>query len=328
MRIGIGLSLIFICLLTLWLGDTPWNLVWDGVIQRLFHGSADWNPLLDERLPRLLVLLCSGASLAVSGVVMQSLFHNPLASPMSLGMTSGSSLAVVLVFVFGWHLHYAILVPIAAFGGSFLTLLAVYYTSRRRGHLHMTLLILTGIAFSTVLLALQGAIVYALRDEWALVQTITEWEAGSTVDRSWYHAHLQLPLALVGLIGCWMYRQEMNLLALGEDEALNLGVEVSRVRWRLFLCVSLLVGGAIAAVGIIAFFGLVLPHVLRKLVGADHRTLIPLSITAGSVTLSGLDLLLRLLKIHAFTIGSVSAIIGGIFFLVLLFEARAREKPC
>jgi iron complex transport system permease protein len=244
---------------------------------------------------------------------------------MSLGMTSGSSLAVVILFVLGWHLRYPVLIPIGAFVGSLLTLLAVYYTARRRGHLQMTLVILTGIAFSTVMIALQGAMIYAFRDEWALVQTITEWEAGSTMDRSWHHAHLQAPLAIIGLMGCWFYRHEMNLLSLGDDEALNLGVEISRVRWRLFLCVSLLVGGAIAAVGIIAFFGLVLPHILRKWVGADHRLLIPLSMVAGSAALAMLDLSLRILKIHAFTIGSVSAIIGGIFFLVLLCETRARE---
>lgn len=320
-----GLLFVGICCGILLFGDTPLSVVWHGVIARLSGETTQWNPLLDERLPRLIVLLCSGASLAVSGVVMQSLFQNPLAAPMSLGLTAGSGLCVVAVFLAGWHIAFPIFVPVAAFAGSLATLLAVYYSSRRAGRVEMSRIILTGVAFSTVLLAIQGALVFAYRDEWALMQTLTEWEAGSTVDRTWQHAHLQLPLALVGLWGCWFYRREMNLMALGDEEALNLGVEVTKVRWRLFLCVSLLIGGAIAAIGIIAFFGLVLPHLLRKVVGANHLTLVPMSMIAGSLTLSGLDLLLRVLEIRALSVGSVSAVIGGISFLLLLLESRQRQ---
>ena len=130
------------------------------------------------------------------------------------------------------------------------------------------------------------------------VQTLTEWEAGTTADRGWYHVHMQLPLTLVGLWGCCCYRREIDILALGDEEAHNLGVDVATVRWRLFLCVALLTGGALAAIGIIAFFGLVLPHLLRRLVGPSNRLLIPLSIIGGAFTLTALDLLLRLLSIH------------------------------
>lgn len=318
--------LVFFSLLTLIHGDTPWPTVWEHALEKLQSFSDSWNPLLDERLPRLIVLLCTGASLAVSGAVMQSLFSNPLASPSVLGITCGGSLLVTLVFIFDWHLTYPFAVPMAGFFGSILTLLLVYTLSRHQGGVQMNTLILTGIAISTLLLAIQGVLAYALRDRWQLIQTLTEWEAGSTADRSWKHVHMQLPLTLVGLYGCWFYRREMDILTLGDEEARNLGVDVDRVRWRLFLCVALLTGGAIAAVGIIAFFGLVMPHVVRKAVGPDNRQLIPLCMITGSTTLVAMDLALRLSGIHALSIGNISAILGGLFFLVLLFGLRQNRQ--
>ena len=163
---------------------------------------------------------------------------------------------------------------------------------------------------------------YALRDRWQLVQTLTEWEAGSTTDRSWKHVHMQLPLTLVGLYGCWFYRKEIDILALGEEDAMNLGVEVPKVRWRLFLCIALLTGGALAAVGIIAFFGLVLPHVIRRIIGPNNAQLIPFTLFAGSLTLTLMDLFLRVSEFHALSIGNISSIIGGVFFLILLYGFR------
>lgn len=311
--------LFFSMAATLLFGAIPLQEISQGIYQRVFLGSSNWNPLLDERLPRLIVLICSGASLAVSGAVLQSLFNNPLASPSILGISIGGSLMVTLAFFLEWHDTYPYAIPASAFFGCILTLLSVYGLSRRRGEVQMTTLILTGIAVSTLLLAIQGAITYALRDHWQLMQIITEWAAGSTTDRSWSHVHMQLPLTIVGLAGCWIYAHEINILALGEEEAINLGVEVSKVRWRLFLCVALLTGGTIAAVGIIAFFGLVLPNLLRRILGPDNRRLVPLNMLAGASSLLTIDIFLRIFEIQAFSIGNISAILGGIFFLILLF---------
>ncbi len=309
-------------LATMTVGDTPWNDVWGNLIERILGHSNQWNPLLDERLPRLIVLLSTGASLAVAGAVMQSLFQNPLASPSVLGISCGGSLMVSLVFILGWHFNYPYSMPVAAFGGCLLTLFIVYALSRRNGYVNTSTLILTGIAISTLLLSIQGAISYALRDQWQLMQTLREWDAGSTMDRSWKHVHLQLPVTLFGLLGCLYYRDEINILALGEEEAKNLGVEVSKVRFRLFMCIALLTGGSIAALGILPFFGLVLPHAIRRIEGPDNRRLIPMCIGIGGVSLVMMDVLLRVFNIHAFTIGNVSAILGGTFFLLLLVGKR------
>ena len=315
-----GLILLLGSLFTLGYGETPWTQIWEGIIARVEGHKANWNPLLDERIPRLIVLICTGASLAVSGAIMQSMFHNPLASPSVLGISSGGCLSVILIFIFDLRFSYPYALPLAAFIGCFTTLCLVYALARWQEGAPLTNLILTGIAVSTLLIAIQGIILYALRDRWQLIQTITEWEAGSTIDRSWQHVHMQLPLTVVGLIGCWAYREELNLLALGEEEAKNLGVDVPRVRWRLFLCISLLTGGAIAAVGMIAFFGLVLPHIVRRLQGPDHLALIPSCLLGGAAILTCLDTILRYLSLHDISIGNLSAVLGGLFFLFLLFR--------
>lgn len=320
--IGCLLLLLLGSILTLANGETPWEKVWEGFLLRIQGKSNQWTPLLDERIPRLIILICTGAALASSGAVMQSMFHNPLASPSVLGISSGGCLAVVLVFIFDLRYTYPYALPLAAFAGCFLTLCLVYAFSRWQEGRHLTNLILTGIAISTLLIAIQGLLLYALRDRWQLIQTITEWEAGSTIDRSWQHVHMQLPLTLVGLWGCWTYREELNILSLGEEEAANLGVDVRRVRWRLFLCISLLAGGALAAVGMIAFFGLVLPHVIRRLQGPDHFILIPLCMVGGAAILTLLDFTLRFFTLYDVSIGNLSAIIGAIFFLFLLFRPQ------
>lgn len=333
-RLNIIFSIILLvcAILTLTTGDTPWEVVWKDAWLRFSGGpSAAWNPLLDERIPRLIVSICTGASLAVAGAVMQSLFHNPLASPNILGISCGGGLLVMLVFISGWHLEHPFAIPIAAFAGSLLTLLLVYFLSQSHGEAHLNTLIITGIAISSLLFAVQAAVMYALRDQWMLVQTLTEWEAGSTMDRDWKHVHMQLPLTIIGLYGCWRYHSEIDILALGEEEAKNLGVEVNQVRWRLFLCVALLTGGALASVGMIAFFGLVLPHLVRYIQGPANHFLIPLCIVIGSMAFISIDLLLRFLDIHSLSIGTLSAILGGIFFLLLIRNSHlffAGEARC
>lgn len=299
------LLLFIVSVLTLVSGPTPL--------------MSAWEPILHERLPRLIVLLSTGASLAVAGAVMQALFQNPLAAPSILGISAGGSLMVIFVFLMGLQGAF---IPFSAFCGCLLTLMLVYALSRKNGQVHMHNLILTGIAISTLLLAIQSAILFALRDQWQLIQTLTELEAGSSADRSWRHVHMQLPLTLVGLWGCYTYRRALNILSLGDDEANNLGVDVSRVRWRLFLCISLLTGGAIASIGTIAFFGLIFPHLLRKATSPNNETLIPLCILGGAVALPALDLTLRIFSLHDFTLGNLSAVMGAFIFILLLNRSQ------
>lgn len=309
--------------LALFTGDTPWWIVWEEAKNRMAGISSEWNPLIDDRLPRLIVLLCSGASLAVSGAVMQALFHNPLAAPSILGITAGGSLLAVIAFALGLSVYIPFIIPVSTVIGCLLTLLIVYFLAKQRGSALSThSLVLTGIALATLLTAAENSITYALRDQWHFIQMITEWQAGSTHERNWQHVHMQLPLTIVGLLGCLVYRKELNLLALGDEEALNLGVEVNRVRWRLFLCISLLTGATLAAAGNIAFLGLVLPHLIRHFTGPDNSKLIPLCLLSGAATLTFLDQLLRFFSIYSLSIGNIFALFGGICFLSLLLSNK------
>ncbi len=326
MKTKILLTLFFLlslCLI-LFTGDMGHTELLHHAWKKLAGETSQWTPLLDERLPRALVLSCTGAALAVAGAVMQSLFQNPLASPGYLGVSSGGSLLVFLVFIFGWQENLTLLIPLAAVLGSFGTLLLVWRLSKTNGVVELYHLILTGIAISTLLIAVQNALLYTYRHDWHLLQVMTEWQAGSTFNRNWTHVHLQLPLTLTGLWCCFAYRKEMNILSLGEEEAKNIGVDVATVRWRLFLSVALLTGGALAGIGIVAFFGLILPHIIRSFFGPNHRKLIPLSALLGATVLMLLDFLVRALGLHFLTIGNVTAILGGVFFFALLYQARRR----
>lgn len=316
--ICIGLLTFVFSATLLGTGQIAWVDVWQGALERLGGESNAWNALLDERIPRLIVLLCTGASLAASGAIMQSLLQNPLAAPTILGLTAGSSLMVVIVFITGLHVVYSWSVPFAAILGSLLVLGILSAMSRNQEKRPFSELILLGIAIATLLLAIQQTVLYAFRDNWQLIQVVTEWEAGSSFDRNWEHVHMQLPLTIIGLAVCFFYRNEMNILSLGDEEARTLGVDVRKVRWRLILSVSLLSGGATAALGSVPFFGLILPHLLRRLFSSNHRILIPFCIFGGAGTLVAFDLLLRQTQFPFLTIGNLSAIFGGIFFLFLL----------
>lgn len=327
-RLCLAFSILALCCTALAIlvqGVMPWDLVWDGAALRLTGGDSGWNPLLDERLPRLLVLGLSGASLAVAGSVMQSLFQNPLASPSVLGVSGGGSFCMLLVLVGGVHFERPMLLPLAALGGSLCSLFLVYFLAYRQGRLYPSSLILTGIAISSLLMALHSLILYFYREEWQLIQTISEWEAGSTLDRGWRHVHMQAPLAIIGLWICLHYRREIQILVLGEEEAKMLGVEVERVRWHLFLAVALLVGGTLAAIGPLAFFGLLVPHLVRLLLRGNEQQLIVLSALSGAAALSLLDLFLRVTGLFMLSLGNLSAILGGLLFLFLLLRSQKQE---
>ena len=321
------LLLLFIgALWTLLAGPTPFSDVWSGVQKRISGLDNSWNPLLDERLPRLITILCTGASLATAGTVMQTLFRNPLASPSVLGLPAGAALCVLFCFLLNIQHLYPWMLSLSAFCGCFFTLLFIYSVSRLFSLNDMNALVLTSIALATVLTASLQTILYALRANWNLVQSMSEWMVGATVDRNWQHVHMQVPLTIYGLLGCYSYRHELNILCLGDEEASNLGIDVPKVRWHLFIWVSMLVSGAVAAMGNIAFFGLILPNILRTILGPNIRTLIPFSIFVGAATLLYLDIFLRFFQVTVLSIGNIFALLGGVYFLVVLIQYQQQRK--
>ncbi|MCU1718766.1 FecCD family ABC transporter permease [Pseudomonas sp. 5P_3.1_Bac2] len=279
------------------------------------------------RLPRTLLGLLVGAVLAVCGVAMQGLFRNPLADPGLVGVSGGAALGAALAIV-GGSLWTAIpetfspyLLTSAAFAGGFVVTALVYRLGRSNGQTHVATMLLAGIALTALAGALIGLLTYIADD--ATLRTLTFWNLGSLNGASYSRMWPLLLVALLVLL--WLPRRAkvLNALLLGESEARHLGFAVERVKAELVFCTALGVGAAVAAAGMIGFIGLVVPHLVRLLVGPDHRVLLPASALAGASLLLLADLFARLLVAPAeLPIGIITALIGAPFFLYLLIRGR------
>lgn len=279
------------------------------------------------RMPRTLLGLTVGAVLALCGVAMQGLFRNPLADPGLIGVSSGAALGAAVAIVGGAALggipglFAPYLLSLCAFLGGLVVTALVYRLGRRNGQTSVTTMLLAGIALNALAFACIGLFTYLADD--ATLRTLTFWNLGSLNGAS--YARLW-PLLLVTLaVALWLPRraQALNALLLGESEARHLGVAVERLKRELVFCTALGVGAAVAAAGMIGFIGLVVPHLVRLLVGPDHRVLLPASALAGASLLLLADLFARLILSPAeLPIGIVTALIGAPFFLYLLLRGR------
>lgn len=280
------------------------------------------------RLPRSLLGLCVGIVLALSGVAMQGLFRNPLADPGLVGVAGGAALGAAIAIVGGsliGGLPPALapyLLSICAFSGGLIVTAVVYRFGRRDGQTNVATMLLAGVALTAMSGAGVGLFTYLADD--ATLRSLTFWNLGSLNGASYPRLW---PLLLVTLgVAIWLPRRAsaLNALLLGESEARHLGFNVERIKLELVLCTALGVGAAVAAAGLIGFIGLVVPHLMRLLVGPDHRVLLPASLLAGASLLLLADLVARLVLAPAeLPIGIVTALIGAPFFLYLLVRGRA-----
>lgn len=280
------------------------------------------------RLPRTLLGIATGGVLALAGVAMQGLFRNPLADPGLIGVSSGAALGAAIAIVFGASMgglpeaFAPYLLSACAFGGGLLVTALVYRLGRHNGQTSVATMLLAGIALTALAGALIGLFTYLADD--ATLRTLTFWNLGSLNGASYPRLW---PLLLVTLlVACWLPRRvdALNALLLGESEARHLGFDVERLKVELILCTALGVGAAVAAAGLIGFIGLVVPHLLRLIVGPDHRVLVPASMFGGAILLLLADLVARLALAPAeLPIGIVTALIGAPFFLYLLIRGRS-----
>jgi iron complex transport system permease protein len=279
------------------------------------------------RLPRSLLGLCVGIVLALSGVAMQGLFRNPLADPGLIGVAGGAALGAAIAIVGGSLLGglppalAPYLLSICAFIGGLLVTALVYRFGRRDGQTHVATMLLAGVALTAMSGAGVGLFTYLADD--ATLRSLTFWNLGSLNGAS-YSRLWPLLLITIG-VAVWLPRRAsaLNALLLGESEARHLGFNVERIKLELVLCTALGVGAAVAAAGLIGFIGLVVPHLMRLLVGPDHRVLLPASLLAGATLLLLADLVARLVLAPAeLPIGIVTALIGAPFFLYLLVRGR------
>jgi iron complex transport system permease protein len=297
--------------------------VWRAVLGRASSPAAA-DIVLRVRLPRVLLGVGVGASLATSGVLFQALLRNPLADPFVLGVSGGAALGGIAALSLGAAvgLGYAA-VPPAAFAGALVTTLLLFGVAGARGRLAATQLLLTGVVFN----AFASAAIVFLASLAGLTEgaSIFLWLIGSLSAARGELAAWVGGFAAAGLACAWPLARGLNLLALGEESAQQLGLEVERYQRLLLLATSLMVGAAVAAAGLIGFVGLIIPHLLRLLLGPDHRLLVPAAALGGAAFLVLCDTAARTLPGgRELPVGAITAIAGGPLFLWLLRRGHAR----
>ncbi|WP_373240554.1 FecCD family ABC transporter permease [Kluyvera ascorbata] len=279
---------------------------------------------LNIRLPRVLLAVLVGGALATAGVIMQGLFRNPMADPGLLGVSSGSALMVGVAIIFPVSLPAAFLLyeqMIFAVVGSLVVCAVIFLISLRHHHGGMIQLLLAGIAINALCGAAIGILSY-VGDEQQLRQ-LTLWMMGSLGQAQWPTLLVAASFALPAMVVTAWLATTLNLLQLGDEEAHYLGVNVKRKRQLLLLLSSLLVGAAVSVSGVIGFIGLVIPHLIRMTIGADHRWLLPCSTLAGACLLLVADTLARTLVQPAeMPVGLLTSLIGGPYFLWLILRTR------
>ncbi|MEN8167393.1 MAG: iron ABC transporter permease [Pseudomonadota bacterium] len=276
--------------------------------------------LTEVRLPRTLIALFAGATLGLCGAVMQSLLRNPLASPGLIGSASGAVLGAVIALYFGFVGLWPGALPLSGIIGSLgATLLAYLLAGRNGGTLT---LILAGVAINAFALALVSLLLNLAPSPYA-VQEIALWMLGSLANTSLGDLWIMLPGTLLGWLLLLRLGQSLDLLTLGEETSQTMGVDLRRLRWRVFLALALAVGSAVSVTGSIGFIGLVVPHLLRPLVGYRPSRLLAASALGGAILLLAADIAVRLLSTQTeIKVGVLTSLIGAPFFLYLIVQSR------
>ncbi len=280
--------------------------------------AALWN----VRFPRVVLAAIVGAALGGAGAVLQAVFGNPLAEPSVIGVSGGAAVGACSVIVFGWSFFGGYTVAAVAFATGLLTTLVIYAMARHGGRTEVVTLVLMGIAVNAVTAAVIAFLVF-MGDTQAREQ-IVFWQLGSFNGARWEAVRIVAPVVAIGLVGVMLIARQLDLLALGERSARHVGVHVERLRLVAIVLVSLLVAAGVAFVGIIAFIGLIVPHLVRMIIGPSHRTLLPASILGGALVVVVADLVARTAIDYAdLPIGMLTALVGGPFFFWMLYRTRA-----
>jgi iron complex transport system permease protein len=281
--------------------------------------NVDRVILFETRVPRVLLGAIVGAALATAGGALQGLMRNPLAEPHLIGVSGGAALGAVIAVIVGGRGVFAAtsLLPLAAAIGALLSMAIVYWLALVRGRLQPYVLLLAGVVYN----AFAGALIMFVNSiaDYYQAYGILFWLMGSLATQSYQLVATIGAYAAVGMIWLILQARELNLLSLGEEGALQLGVDVHRVRRSTFIASALLVGAVVSVSGMIGFVGLIVPHVMRLLIGADHRLLLPSSALAGGIFLVVADTMARTaLGVVEIPVGVVTALCGGPFFVYLL----------
>ncbi|MEO8041596.1 MAG: iron ABC transporter permease [Acidobacteriota bacterium] len=277
--------------------------------------GTDRAIFFDIRLPRVLLGACVGASLAAAGASLQALLRNPLAEPYLLGVSNGAALGTMIAFVFFEQFFFAR--PVFAFAGAGLATFTVYQMARSRAGMNVERLVLSGVIVTTFLSSII-VLLTSLLDA-ARLRGFTFWLLGDLSQATMNGFYLTLGASVIGTIVLTSQARPLNLMMIGERDAMDFGVEVGRVRMIVFGIASLLVGTAVAASGSVGYVGLIVPHLVRLAIGSDNRLVVPFSAIAGAVFVVLADTLARtVIAPRELPVGAVTALIGAPMFIYLL----------
>lgn len=317
-------SSIIILVCTLWLGvsigsvQIPISTLWDSE-----SNPTAYNILWNIRIPRVILAALVGASLAIAGAAFQGLLKNPLADPYTLGISSGASVGAVITIFFSISLPIigVFTLPLFSMVGALLTVFLVIGFARIVDKsMKMETLILTGVIVSSFLGSCISLMI-ALTDD--SLRSIMGWILGSVSMRGWPYIQMILPFFIIGILLIWYFRRELNAMIYGEERAQYLGVNVKRSKYGILLGGSILTGSAVSVSGTIGFVGLVVPHMVRMIIGADHRHLLGISLLNGASLLVICDLVSRtIIAPTELPIGVITSFIGAPVFAYIFYHQR------
>jgi iron complex transport system permease protein len=310
----------------------PVRLDLSRVLHNLFAMDPEGEILFRARLPRVLLGAAIGGGMAACGVVLQALLRNPLACPQMLGVSGGASLGGILGLIFfpHWLLPAGGIVgeiswvPLAAFFGALLSMMLIYRFSLFHGRIHPYHLLLSGVIFNSFI----AAVIMFLNSivDFYQAQGLLFWLMGSLSTRAYLTVAFIWTYVIAGFLWLWSKGLALNLITLGEEAAMQLGVETGALQRHVFIASSLMIGAMVSVSGMIGFVGLMIPHVMRLMIGSDHRLLLPASFLAGGIFLAWADTFARILLAPAeLPVGIITAFFGAPFFLFLLCREGGKK---
>lgn len=271
-----------------------------------------WN----IRLPRVLIAVLVGSGLAVAGACFQSVFANSLASPDTLGVSSGAAFGAALALLFSLS-TFTVQSSAIVFG--IIAIAVTFILSRLKGHNNMLLIVLAGVIVSAFFTALISGIKY-VADPQDKLPEITYWLMGSLSGTAWNDLLFCGPFIIVGIVGIYLLRWRLNILVLPEEEIISMGMKVKYIRWAVILLATMIIAASVSVVGQVGWIGLVIPHIARAIVGTDHRKLIPACISFGAAFLIMIDTISRSVVAGEIPLSILTAVIGAPLFAFLYFR--------
>ncbi|MEE5099885.1 iron ABC transporter permease [Pseudomonas alliivorans] len=325
--ITLTIVLLISCLVSVTFGAAPVPLeqvigILTFKLSGIGHGHHLWTAGQETivwliRMPRVLLGALAGAGLALIGCVLQAVTRNPLADPHLLGATSGATLGAVMVVMHVGEILGMLTLPLAAFAGSLASLILVLWLSSRNGRLDSQRLLLSGVAVSFVMMAIANLLLF-LGDHRAS-SSVLFWMLGGLGLARWELLTVPLVTVLAGWILLQGLGRALNALMAGDQTAVSLGLQVRNVRLLVFLIASLMTGVLVALCGSIGFVGLMVPHIARRLVGSEHRRLLPIATLLGALLMVWVDVVSRtLIAPEDLPIGISTALLGGLFFIFMM----------